>query len=163
MNDSVWRIHGIVLTGEKAELDKNHVPVSLCPPQIPTWNDFRCKRPQKIKWTMALLITCPVQVGLQEGVVGHTVSCASGSAGRCGEAYSVLCKWKVRWDIHCPVQVGLQEGTVGHTSCNKPKSQAPVSSPHWIFAPCLAISHKAQRAYSREHKKALPSADEESV
>jgi hypothetical protein len=45
MNDSVWRI---ALTGEKEELDENPVPVSLCPPQIPTWNDIRCKRPQKI-------------------------------------------------------------------------------------------------------------------
>jgi len=45
MNDSVWRVHGIVLTEEKEELDENPVPVSLCPPQIPTWKDFLCKRP----------------------------------------------------------------------------------------------------------------------
>jgi len=36
MNDSVWSIDGIVLTGKKQELDENTFAVSLCPPEIPT-------------------------------------------------------------------------------------------------------------------------------
>jgi hypothetical protein len=114
--------------------------VSLCPPQIPTWNDIRCKRPQKITWTMAPLI-------------------------------HVLCKCvcrKVRWDITeshlmlgaAPTNVEQPPRIFSPPSCNKPKSQAPLSSPHWIFAPCLAIWHKAQLTYSPQHKMALPSADE---
>ena len=48
------------------------------------------------------LNTCPVQVGLQEGTVGH---------------HSVLCKWSAgRYSgaSQSPVQVGLQEGNVEH-------------------------------------------------
>lgn len=62
--------------------------------------------------------TCPVQVGLHD----------------------------VRWDITeshlmlgaAPTNVKQPPRIFSPPSCNKPKSQAPLYSPHWIFAPCPA-------------------------
>lgn len=117
MNVSVWRIHGLDWLG-KEELDESPVPVLLCPPQIPTWNDVRCRRPQKIARSMVLLI--------------HVLCKWVCRNVRWGTAESHLMMGAA------PTNVKQLPRIFSPTSCNKPKSQAALYSRHWIFAPCLA-------------------------
>ena len=84
MNDSVWRIHGIVLTGGKEELDENPVHVALSTTN-PNMERHSLQKTTKNHANYGAVNTCPVQVGLQEGTVGPYAGCC---AHKCNTAPS---------------------------------------------------------------------------
>jgi len=101
MNDSVWRIHGNILTGEKEELDENQC--HFVHHKSPYGMTFAAKC-HKIHASYGAVNTRPEQVGLQEGTVGHRR--VASNAACCAHKYKTA-----------PLKFSRRR------LCNKPKSQ----------------------------------------